>query len=210
MEPVTVVMPVFNSERFLKDSLESVINLDYRHIEIIVIDDGSTDSSAEIIQEYQRLDSRIVFVQNERNLGTAKTIKRAIGLSTGKYVFFAAADDISLKSRIGKCLEIFAGNNKIGIIVSTALIIDDNGLETGKMLTINPKVKNHNIAIEQFKRNYCLGATMAIVNDKELLWKENMLEYIDDYEISLEYLMNGYDIFLLREPLVKYRIHDHN
>lgn len=210
MDIVSVIIPVYNNERFLEESLSSVINLNYKDIEIIIIDDGSTDSSLEIIKRFQKLDNRITFFQNKQNIGTAKTIKKGISKSNGKYVFFNAADDISLKYRLEQCLDIFKNNKNIGIIASTAIIINDNGKETGEILDINQRVQNHNIAIEQFKRNYCLGATMAIVNDKDILLKEGMLEYIDDYEISLEYLMNGYNIYLHREPLVKYRIHNDN
>lgn len=210
MDTVSVIIPVYNNERFLKESLISVINLNYKDIEIIIIDDGSTDSCPEIIKQFQKLDSRIAFFQNKQNIGTAKTIKRGISKSNGKFIFLNAADDISLKYRVEKCLDTFKNNKNIGLIASTAIIINDNGEETGEILNINQRVQNHNIAIEQFKRNYCLGASMAIINDKDILLKEGMLEHIDDYEISLEYLMNGYNIYLHREPLIKYRIHDDN
>lgn len=207
---VSIVMPVYNNEKYLKESLDSIVNLDYKNTEIIVIDDGSSDQSIEIVKEYCKLDSRILFFENKKNIGTAKTVKKAISKSSGKYVFFNAADDISLGKRIDKCLNIFEHNKKIGVIASTAIIINDKSQEVGKTTKINEQIQNNNISMEQFKRNYCLGATMAIVNDKSILLKEGMLEYIDDYETSIEYLMNGYEIYLLREPLVKYRIHDHN
>lgn len=207
---VSVIVPVYNNEQYIKESLDSVINLTYKNIEIIVIDDGSKDESISIVKKYCKLDKRIVFFQNEKNIGTAKTIKRGIRESKGKYIFFNAADDISLQNRIERCLSIFHNNKNIGLIASTAIIINSKSQETGKMTEINEKVQNSNISIEQFKRNYCLGATMAIVNDKNILLKEGMLEYTDDYETSLEYLLNGYDIYLLREPLVKYRMHENN
>ncbi|MFY9174694.1 MAG: glycosyltransferase [Peptococcia bacterium] len=210
MELVSIIVPVFNNEKHLKESLDGVITLNYKNIEIIVIDDGSSDSSVEIIKEFQKRDDRILFFQNDFNLGTAKTIKKGISIAQGRYIFINAADDVSLKDRVEKCLDIFKNNKKVGVIVSTAIIIDNDGLETGEMYDINAHVQNHNIALEQFKRNYCLGATMAIVNDRDLLLKEGMLEYIDDYEISLEFLLNNYDIHLLREPLVKYRVHNSN
>lgn len=210
MEIISIIIPVYNNEKYLRESLESVINLNYRNTEIIVIDDGSTDSSVNIVKEYQDRDNRILFFKNNMNIGTAKTIKKGIAKAKGKYIFFNAADDVSLEYRIERCLDVFKNNENIGLIASTAIIIDDKGFETGGKHNINNQIQNHNIAIEQFKRNYCLGATMAIVCDKSLLLKEGMLEYIDDYEISLEYLLNDYDIYLIREPLIKYRIHDFN
>lgn len=210
MSLVSIIMPIYNNARYLRESLDSVINLNYKNIEIIVIDDGSVDQSVEIIKEYCKSDNRIVFFQNEKNMGTAKTIKEGIKKSNGKFVFFNAGDDISLKDRIEKCLDIFQQNKGIGLIASTTIVIDKNSQETGEMLEINEQIQNHNIALEQFKRNYCLGATMAIVNDKDILLKDGMLEYMDDYETSLEYLLNGYNIYLLRQPLVKYRLHDNN
>lgn len=210
MELASIIVPVFNNEKYLRASLEGILNLNYRNTEVIVIDDASSDSSVEIINEYRKRDDRILFFQNDLNLGSAKTLKKGISKAKGQYIFFNAADDVSIAERVEKCLDIFENNKKVGIVASTAIIIDDDGLETGEMYNINDQVQNHNIALEQFKRNYCLGATMAIVNYRDILLKEGMLEHIDDLEISLEYLLNDYDIHLLREPLVKYRIHESN
>lgn len=210
MDLVSVIVPVYNNEKFLKEAIESIINLNYYNIEIIVIDDGSIDNSINIIRKFQMIDNRIKFFINDKNIGTAKTLKKGISLSKGRYLFFAAADDVSLPDRVDKCLNIFKHNSKLGIIVSNAIIIDENSRETGKFFTINRDIQNENICIEQFKRNYCLGATMAIINDKDILLKKGMLEYIDDYEISIEYILNNYDIFLYRDYLVKYRMHSYN
>ncbi|SCG81925.1 putative glycosyltransferase MJ1057 [Proteiniborus sp. DW1] len=210
LELVSFIIPIYNNEKFLKEAIESIISINYRNIEIIAIDDGGIDNSANIIKQFQIRDNRIKFFKNEKNIGTARTLKKGIELSRGKYVFLAAADDVSLPDRVEKCLNIFKHNSKIGIIASNAIIIDENGRETGEVFAINNDIHNGNVCIEQFKRNYCLGATMAIVNDKSILLKEEMLEYIDDYEISIEYILNGYNIFLCRDYLVKYRMHNTN
>ena len=210
MQIVSVIMPVYNNKEYLREAIDSVLNMNYAEIELLIVDDGSTDESVEIINGYLKSDSRIRLFRHLNNMGTNHAIKTAVHNSKGEYVFLAAADDISLPDRIEKCLDIFTSNNKVGIIASNAVIIDRNGNETGEVYEIDSYIDNDKIAINQFKRNYCLGATMAIVNNKDILLKDDMFQYTDDYEIALEYLMNNYKIYILRDYTVKYRIHDGN
>ncbi len=210
MQLVSVIVPVYNNKDYLKAAMDSVVNMNYKEIEFIVVDDGSTDGSSEIVSDYMSLDSRIRLFKHIHNRGTNYAIKTAIRNSGGRYIFIAAADDISLPDRIEKCLDVFASDPQVGIVASNAVIIDRDGNETEEAYEIDSYITNDNIAINQFKRNYCLGAAMAMINNKDILLKDDMLRYTDDYEIALEYLMNDYKIFILRENTVKYRIHEGN
>lgn len=210
MELVSVIMPVYNNEKYLKEAIDSILNLNYSNIEFIIVNDGSIDKSKKIISEYSQNNDSLKVTHHGANKGVCQAIKTGIEHSNGKYVFIAAADDISMPDRIEKCLEIFNRDKSIGIIVSNSIIIDKNSEETGEIFKIDDRVNNGNIAIEQFKRNYCIGATMALVNNKEILLKEDMLKYTDDYETALDYIMNNYNIYLLKDNLIKYRVHDNN
>ncbi len=210
MELVSIVMLVYNNEKFLRDAFESVISLDYPNIEIIAIDDGSSDHSFAICQEYAAKDNRIKVFRHNINRGTPQTLKTGIKHSSGKYIFCASGDDVSFPDRINKCMDIFLHSPNIGIIVSNAIVINEDNQETGEVYEVDAFIDNNNIGINQFKRNYCLGATMAFVNDKDILLREDMFEYLDDYEVSLEYLLNGYDIAVSNRYLIKYRIHANN
>ena len=95
---VTVLMPVYNAERYVSEAIESILNQTYRDFEFIIINDGSTDQSEEIIQRYN--DSRIVYVRNERNIRLVATLNKGIRMASGKYIMRMDADDISSTDRM--------------------------------------------------------------------------------------------------------------
>lgn len=92
MEKVSVIIPIYNVEKYLSECLDSVVNQTYKNLEIILINDGSKDGSANICKEYAEKDSRIIFVDQE-NMGVSKTRNKGIDIATGKYVLFIDSDD---------------------------------------------------------------------------------------------------------------------
>lgn len=93
MDKISVIVPVYNAEKYLKRCLDSIINQTYKNLEIILINDGSNDSSLEICKEYEKKDKRI-FVYNQKNKGISYTRNRGIELSSGKYISFVDSDDV--------------------------------------------------------------------------------------------------------------------
>lgn len=90
---VSVIMPVYNSAKYLNEAIDSILNQTYENIELIVIDDGSSDNSVDLIKKYNS--SKIRFFQNEKNIGVSATRNKAIDLSNGKYIALMDSDDIS-------------------------------------------------------------------------------------------------------------------
>lgn len=97
---VTVLMPVYNGERFLRPAIESILNQTFTDFELLIINDGSTDSSDAIIRSYS--DPRIVYRVNERNVNLAQTLNKGTELARGKYIARMDSDDISLPRRLEK------------------------------------------------------------------------------------------------------------
>lgn len=97
---VTVLLPCYNAEGFLRPALDSVLGQTYKNLELLVIDDGSTDSTAEILAEYAAQDSRIRLSPNKHNRGLIHTLNRGIELATGSLIARMDADDIALPRRI--------------------------------------------------------------------------------------------------------------
>ena len=92
MVKVSVIIPVYNVEQYLKECLDSVINQTLKDIEIICINDGSTDGSLKILEKYESLDDRIV-VFSQENSGLSATRNKGMQLSSGEYVYFMDSDD---------------------------------------------------------------------------------------------------------------------
>src|SRR4051812_19112608 len=95
---VSVLMPVYNAEKHLQEAMESILNQSYTHFEFVIINDGSEDRSASIINSYQ--DKRIKLIVNQENKGLIYSLNYGISQCTGKYIVRMDADDISLKERI--------------------------------------------------------------------------------------------------------------
>ena len=109
----TAVMPVYNREEFLKETIDSVLNQTFSDFEFIIVDDGSTDRSVEIIKSYQ--DPRIKFFLNEGNRGTSYSRNRAIDLSSSDYIITIDSDDINLPQRFATQIAYMDAHPEIGI-----------------------------------------------------------------------------------------------
>ncbi len=111
---VSIIMSVYNGDKYLRESIDSLLRQTYEDFEFIIINDGSTDLSKEIICSYQ--DGRIVFIDRSNNLGLTKSLNQALSLTKGKYIARQDADDISLKSRIEEQIYFLEQNKEISIL----------------------------------------------------------------------------------------------
>lgn len=109
---VTVLMPVYNGERYLRDAVESILNQTFKDFELLIINDGSSDGSRDIIKSYN--DKRIRFVENEKNLNLIATLNRGLDLVRGKYVARMDHDDTSLPDRLAEQVAFLERNPDIG------------------------------------------------------------------------------------------------
>jgi glycosyltransferase involved in cell wall biosynthesis len=113
MNPVTVIMPVFNSDEYLREAIDSILAQSFREFEFIILDDKSTDGSEEIIKSYS--DQRIKFFQNERNLGVATTLNKGVDLASGKYIMRMDSDDICDTERLKIQFKFMNDNPSVGL-----------------------------------------------------------------------------------------------
>lgn len=110
---VTVLMPVYNGEKYLAEAIDSVLNQTYTHFEFLIINDGSTDGTEDIILSYA--DPRIVYVKNEQNIKLIATLNKGLKLAKGKYIARMDADDISLPQRLEKQIAFLENNPNVGL-----------------------------------------------------------------------------------------------
>ena len=125
MKRVSVIMPVHNGEAFLASAIDSILRQTYADFEFIIINDGSTDSTEEIVKS--RTDARIRYLKNAKNMGIANCLNQSLSLAQGEYLARMDADDISLPYRIERQLDFLDENPKIGVLGSASQLIDDNG-----------------------------------------------------------------------------------
>ena len=161
-------MCTYNGERFIKEQIDSILNQTYTNLELIITDDGSTDSTIEIIKNCQKDDNRIKLYVNDKNLGFVKNFERAISLCSGDLIALADQDDIGRDYK----LEIFSEKiNDNVLIYSDAILIDENSKETGKEL-IRPK---KNMVEGRCNKAFLLA---NCVSGNTLMFKKELVEYI--------------------------------
>jgi glycosyltransferase involved in cell wall biosynthesis len=124
---VSIVMGVFNEEKLIARALKSIINQTYIDWELIVVDDGSTDSSREIIKSYASQDNRIILVENKTNLGLAASLNSGISIARGKYIARMDADDESLPHRLERQTAFLDLNPNVDVLGTAAVYIDSRG-----------------------------------------------------------------------------------
>jgi glycosyltransferase involved in cell wall biosynthesis len=125
--PISVIMAVYNNEKYLREAIDSILKQSFREFELIIIDDCSTDSSELIINEYGKLDSRLVIHRQHMNSGVAIARNVGLQLSQGEYIALMDSDDISLPDRLEKQYRFIKAHPEIGVVGGGAEIVDSDG-----------------------------------------------------------------------------------
>ncbi|MEM6744426.1 MAG: glycosyltransferase family 2 protein, partial [Pseudomonadota bacterium] len=123
---VSIILPVYNSEKFLHECLESIVGQDFDSFEVLAHDDGSEDKSLGILKEFSRFDERFK-ISSSKNNGIVKTLNYLISASNSPYLARIDSDDICISSRIRKQYDFLERNKSIGLVGSYVECIDENG-----------------------------------------------------------------------------------
>jgi glycosyltransferase involved in cell wall biosynthesis len=199
---VTVLMPIYNGSEFLGEAIESILNQTYSDFEFLIIDDGSTDQSIDLIKTYD--DPRIRLIMNKKNIGQSATLNKGLDLARGEYIARMDQDDISIPERIKKQLKFMENNSDVDVCGSWLQLF-------GKYNGINQLP----IDSEKIKVNLLTNQNLAhptVMIRKSTLVKYDF-NYNPNYSIAQDYdlwiRMSEYCTFFnIPEPLVKYRMHE--
>lgn len=201
---VAVLMPVYNAEKYLKEAIESILNQTYKGFDFFIINDGSTDSSEEIILSYT--DKRIIYIKNEGNKGLIYTLNKGLELIQGDYLLRMDADDIAMPQRIEK--QILFMEQHPGIILS--------GTQAHYFGRLDKKSKfptDHERIKVQLLFNNCIVHPSIIMRLKKIKQNKLMFDsnyvHIEDYEFWIRALKYG-ELAILDEVLLNYRLDGQN
>lgn len=205
---VTVITTVRNCEKFIGESIQSILNQTYNEIEYIVVDDGSTDRTQEIVSDFLG-DSRLNLITFETNIGRIASLNTALSEATGKYIALHDADDISLPERIRKQVEFLETNPDHVLIGSNIVEIDAHGKEIG-----NPRKPTENTDLQFsiiFKCTLANPSTMfrKKISDENKIRYENRFIHAEDFGFISRLIRYG-KVHNLEEILLKYRRHPNN
>lgn len=129
---VSVVIPVFNVAEYIEQALLSITSQTYKHLEIIVVDDASSDATSEIITRLQERDPRIRLLQNATNLGVAASLNKGFGSANGEFIARMDGDDVSVPSRIERQLDYLRENPQVAIVGASVLILRESDMSESR------------------------------------------------------------------------------
>lgn len=203
---VTVFMPVFNCEKYIKESLESIINQTYANLEILIIDDGSTDNTLDIINSYN--DKRLRILKNGENRGIPYTRNRGLKESKGKYMAVMDADDIAYLNRIEKQVIYMEENQDIDVLGSYFNIFGGRFNKSYKPQFTSPEEISAGLLFSNPIGNSTILIRLDIIKTKELSYNEKYF-VAQDYDMWVQISKVG-KILILPEILIKYRLSSNN
>lgn len=197
----SIIMPCHNGERYLADSIQSVINQTYKNWELLIVDDNSQDNSINIIKSFVNKDSRIALYENRQSTGSPAT-PRNIGLSNanGKYIAFLDCDDIWLPSKLEKQILMMETEN-IYVAFSYYEKIDENGSRQERIITAPAST-----TYKELLKTDVIGNLTGIYNKEKCGLVFQKVEPQEDYIMWLEILKEGYIAKCYKEVLALYRV----
>jgi glycosyltransferase involved in cell wall biosynthesis len=206
---VTIICLCHNHERFVVEALHSVASQTYPHIELIIVDDASTDGSKERIQSFVRDHPEVLFISHSTNVGNCKAFNSGLAKSRGEWVIDLAADDLLLPGRVAAGVEAFGDHDKnYGVQFSDAFMIDEEGRTTGKHSDRFPSdtVPQGDVYTELIRRYFICGTSMMMTRTvlDEMGGFDESLAY-EDFDLWIR-SSRSFRYFYLPEPLVKRRV----
>lgn len=195
---VSIIMPSYNTGKFIKESIESVLAQTYQNWELIIVDDCSNDNTDEIVSAFN-YDPRIRFFKNSQNSGAAISRNRALREARGKWIAFLDSDDIWYPEKLEKQI-MFMKENNYRFSYTNYIEIDENSVPNGKYVTGPGKINQNGMY------SYCWVGCLTVMYDAEFVGLVQIedIRKNNDYAIWLKVSRKA-DCFLLDEKLAKYR-----
>ncbi|VVB80597.1 Glycosyltransferase AglE [uncultured archaeon] len=198
---VSVIMGVYNKERFLEESVDSVLNQTLKDFEIIMIDDQSKDNSWKIMRRLAKKDKRVIAIKNKQNLGSTTTRNVALKIARGKYIAILDADDVMYPRRLEKQVKYLERHPHIFLVGTSARFID----ESGKLLRTFWKWHRLPIIVSKRLDSGCVFVHSSIMFRNDGTKYNEKYKRGEDWEFYLRARKKGKKMLNLFLPLTKYR-----
>lgn len=194
---VSIICPMYNSENYILETINSVLEQTYQNFELIIVDDLSTDKSREIVKNLN--DERIKLLINKMNSGAAVSRNVALQHANGKWIAFLDSDDLWVNTKLEKQLS-FMKNNNYHFSFTEYVEIDDKSNELGVIVKGPRKISKHKM------NNFCYMGCLTVMYDANvgLIQIDERIKKRNDYAIWLK-VVKKYKAYMLKEPLAKYR-----
>lgn len=200
---ISIIIPSYNSEKYILDCLNSISDQSFKNFECIIVNDGSTDKSVEIINSFVNKDLRFKVI-NKLNSGVGDSLRVGVNESKGKYIARIDSDDIANNNRLLKQFHFMENNDEVIVLGSNMQLFSDN-----------IKMNKTNYLTNHIKIKWRLFFDVPVGHPSVLIRKKELLEVgsykdlvVEDYELWTRLAMNEFVIMNLKDCLTNYRIHD--
>ena len=200
-DQVSVITPIYNADKYLESTLESVFYQTYKNIEIVLVDDCSTDNSKTIIEELMKMHSEIIYYCQPKNMGAGAARNKALELATGQYVAFLDSDDLWLPEKTEKQIQLMKKKNSPFSYAAIEMMDEDS-----------KTIKERRNIKESCDYNYLLHntiiATSSVIIDRNVLgdFRMPLRRGGQDYATWLKLLRGNVIAYGINEVLVRYRV----
>lgn len=197
---VSIITPMYNSEKYIGITIESALNQTYKDWEMIIVDDCSSDNSPKIVKEYAKNDERIKYIKTDSNKGVSNARNIALKMANGQFISFLDSDDIWDEDKLKKQVD-FMKKNKCTISFTAYELIDENNEKLNKIINV-PKTVDYNTLL----KGNILGCLTVMIDKSKLDFEIKMSGVRhEDYVLWLSILKKGHIAYGINEVLAEYR-----
>jgi glycosyltransferase involved in cell wall biosynthesis len=172
---VSVVVPVYNGEKYVRQALDSIINQTFQDFELIAVNDGSTDSTCSILKEYAQKDCRIRVLENQSNIGCAGSVNKGLKTAAGRYIAFHDHDDISEPDRFDIEVKRLDSDPELGLVGTGYVVINGHGIEMKRRDILS--------TYEEIKEKMLKGSAFC---NGSVMFKRDVLDTVGFYREQLK------------------------
>ncbi|GAA4333743.1 glycosyltransferase [Flaviaesturariibacter amylovorans] len=204
---VTILLPVYNAERFLKEAVDSLLAQTFTDFELLALNDGSTDGSEAILKSYN--DPRLRIVPNERNRGLIYTLNKGIDMAFGRYIARMDSDDVCRPGRLAAQVAYLDAHPGVAVVATTLDMINESGAPLPPWPDDRAYTTPEHIR-ECLLRTNCIAHPSVMARAevlKQYKYQEDQKE-AEDYDLWLRLVADGKLVAKIDEPLLRYRYLD--
>lgn len=206
---VSVLVPCFNHERYIEECLLSILRQDYENLELIVVNDGSTDSSAEKIEALRKVHG-FQFYQQE-NKGVSAALNNALSHAQGEFIITHDSDDVMLAGRLRRQISYMLEHSEVGLLGAKVIYIDSNGKPIKHKVSDNVRIRRWSFD-ELLADAYAVGAPVAVYRREAIdrVGGYDPAIKVQDFQMTLKIAEAGYKVDILPDRVTLYRRHETN
>lgn len=189
MEKISVLIPTYNVEHYIEEAVTSILNQTYRNIEVIVVDDCSTDNTFKILEKMSKDDKRLKVYRNSENKKISYTLNKALKFSTGTYIARMDGDDICIPDKLERQMNYLIENDDIDLVGVSTISIDEDGKEIGRTTLAS------DFEVLKIISKFSTPISHIWLTKREIYEQLNgyrSMDGVEDYDFLLRMITSGY------------------